>query len=302
MELRHLTTFQAVVRQGSFLGAAREFGCAQSTITLHVQQLEAALGVELFDRSARRVRLTEAGRALQEQVASLLSRVEALRTTMAEVAHGETGHVRLGCIEPAASHRLPPVLARFCRERPHVRLSVELGGTEAIARRVARGELDAGICSRPESAFGLSFKPVFREPMGLLVPSGHPLAVADEVRLADLAGHRLLVTEQACAYRQLVEGALRLRDVAPTFGIEIASVQALIWAVRAGLGVAIVPALAATPVPEGAILRAFADLDLALTVGLVRPLDAPPPGRALAALLDACRRQFARLETGPFGD
>jgi DNA-binding transcriptional LysR family regulator len=294
MELRQLATFREVVRQGSFGGAARATGVAQSTVTLHIQQLEADLGVELFDRSARRVRLTAAGQALCEQVAPLLGRVEALREAVADVAEGEAGHVRLGCIEPTASRRLPPVLARFCRERPNVRLSVELGGTEAIARRVARGELDAGICSRPDAEDRVAFEPLFRERMGLLVPAGHPLASAESVRLTDLAGHRLLVTEQACAYRRLAEGALRARDIAPSLGVEIGSVQALNWAVRGGLGVAIVPTVSATPALDGVVLREIADLDLSLTVGLVRPVDAPPPGRTLAALLDACRRQFVR--------
>src|SRR5262245_29947292 len=184
MDLRHLETFRAVLRQGSFLGAARELGCAQSTVTQHVQALEAALGVALFDRSVRRVRLTEAGRALQEQAAPLLGRIEELKATIAELAGGTAGHVRLGAIEPFVSQRLPPVLARFCRERPDVRLSIELGGTEGIARRVARGELDAGICSPPEATRGLRFEPLYREPLGVLVPAGHPLSRDETVRLA----------------------------------------------------------------------------------------------------------------------
>jgi DNA-binding transcriptional LysR family regulator len=116
------------------------------------------------------------------------------------------------------------------------------------------------------------------------------------VRLSDVAGYRLMLTEQDCAWRRLTEGAFRRHGLAPTLGIEVASIQALVWAVRSGLGVAIVPAIAVTPAPDGALFRPVADLDLALTVGILRAADAPPPGRALAALLDECRRQFSREE------
>src|SRR5262245_66192502 len=114
MELRHLQTFQTIVRRGSFLAAAHELGVAQSTVTRHVQQLEASLDVRLFERGTRRIRLTEAGRALQEQTGPILTRLQALRESMADLTAGETGDLRIGTIEPIASRRLPPILVRYC--------------------------------------------------------------------------------------------------------------------------------------------------------------------------------------------
>src|SRR5215813_11612358 len=102
MELRHLQTFQAVVRAGSFLQAAEELQYAQSTITLHIQQLEADLGVKLFARQGKRVHLTEAGRSLREQADHLLEYVATLQQNMADLVSGEAGHVRLGAVEPTA--------------------------------------------------------------------------------------------------------------------------------------------------------------------------------------------------------
>src|SRR5262249_16760397 len=118
LELRQLITFRAVVEQGSLLRAAATLGYAQSTVTLHVQQLEAALGVPLFGRRGRRLTLTEAGRVLRERAAPLLDQVAALRQSLRELGAGLAGHVRLGAIEPAASLRLPSVLVRFRAERP----------------------------------------------------------------------------------------------------------------------------------------------------------------------------------------
>jgi len=128
MELRHLTTFDAVVREGSFLRAAAALGYAQPTVTLHIQQLEAALGVQLFARQGKRMQLTAAGRVLREHAAQILTRTTLLRQTMTDLVAGEAGHARLGVIETAAHLRLPPALAAFRRARPKVRLTVEVGG------------------------------------------------------------------------------------------------------------------------------------------------------------------------------
>src|SRR5687768_15625176 len=133
MELRHLETFHAAVRYGSFVRAAESLQYAQSTITLQIQQLEQDLGVKLFQRDGRRLRLTEAGRLLRDRTDHLLDSVTSLRQTMASIATGDAGFVRFGAIEPAASRRLAPLLVRYTAERPRVRLSLEVSGTVTIS-------------------------------------------------------------------------------------------------------------------------------------------------------------------------
>ncbi len=216
------------------------------------------------------------------------------RQSSPELAAGETGHLRIGAIEPTASLRLPPLLVRYNRERPNVRLSVELGGADGVAHRVAAGALEVGISSPPPLGLGLTFEPLFREELGLLVPDVHPLARLPAVRIADLAGHPLLLTEPACAYRELTERTLLERDGRLESRVTIGSIQALDWAVRAGLGIAIVPTIAACPPPPGTVLRELEGTPIALSVGLVRAADAPPPGRALAALLAEFRGHLPR--------
>jgi len=135
MELRHLATFQMIVREGSFLRAAEKLQYAQSTITLHIQQLETELGVKLFARQGKKVQLTQAGCALHDQADSLLQRAAALQQAMMEITTGAVGRLRIGSIEPTASLRLPSLIAHFCHERPKVRLTVEVGGTSFVSQR-----------------------------------------------------------------------------------------------------------------------------------------------------------------------
>jgi len=289
MDFRHLETFAAVVKHGSFLRAADALGCAQSTVTLHIQQLEAALGVELFSRHGRRVRLTEAGRLLHERGARLLDQAAALRQTMAELAEGVAGHVRLGAIEPTASRRLPRLLTAYCAGYPRVRLTLDVSGAAPIARRLAAGQLDLGLASPPPAALGLDFEPLFVEPLAVLLPASHPLAGREQVGIVEVARERLILTEPPCAYRDLIERTWLEQGANLDSAIEVSSMETLLRLVQAGLGLAVVPAAAATPPPAGTALRRLSEPAPALSVGLVRRSGAHPPSRALAHLADMLR-------------
>jgi DNA-binding transcriptional LysR family regulator len=291
MDLRHLLTFQKIVEQGSFVQAAESLQYAQSTISLHMQQLEAALGIELFARHGKRVQLTEAGRLLYDEAKQILGRVDGLHQTMAELLSGEVGHLRFGSIEPAASLRLAALLVPFCAARPKVRLTLEVGGTRAISERVAGGSLDLGIISPPPAELGLTFEPLFVEAMALLVPEEHPLATAATITSRDLPSHRLLLTDQGCAYREAIERALLTDGTNPYSGIEIGSMVALKRAVQAGLGVAIVPLVDSNPLLPGTRLRDIEGVDLGLMVGLARRAD-DRPAPVLAALVELLRAQL----------
>jgi DNA-binding transcriptional LysR family regulator len=219
---------------------------------------------------------------------------------MAELSEGEFGHVRVGSIEPTASLRLPEVLARYCGERPRVRLSVEVTGTETVAAKVAAGELDVGVCSPPRAhGEDLLFEPLFVEGMALLVPEGHPLAEVEAVEADDLAGHRLMLSGRSCAYRGEVERVLAGLGANAPVGVEIGSIEigsmaALKEAARRGLGVAVLPEAAISPPPTGTKIRGIRGVDLGLTVGILLPRDGVAPSRALEAFVLSVREALAQ--------
>lgn len=267
MEQRHLETFLAIVRDGGFARAAESLNCAPSTITLRINELERDLKIKLFRRSGRKAQLTEAGEVLRRHAESVLLDFEWLAAAMRDARDGSTGKVRIGTIEPTASRRLPAVLAEFCRTRPQVRLSVEVGGTARIAQAVLQGDLDVGISSSPPQGLHLQFEPLFIEELVLLVPRGHRLADARLVDAAKLTTERLLVTEEGCAYRQTVLSGLAARGVRIASILEIGSVNVLAEAVATGLGVAIVPLAGATP-RKGTVIKRLRT-PLTLVVGTV---------------------------------
>lgn len=297
MDHRHLVTLQAVLREGSFAGAARSLGLSQPTVTLHVQELEAEFGLPLFERAGRTRPLTAAGELFAERALPLLDGFHALRESMAELRDGASGQVRFAAIEPAASERVTPVLGRLRRTRPGLRVRLDVAGTAGVSRAVADGDVDAGLCSPPPSELGLSFEPLFEEEMALLVPAAHRLARRRTLSAADLDGEPLLLSEPGCAYRAEIERSLQERGVRPTWVFESGSSASLRAAVQHGLGVAVLPRRSATPPPPGTTLRRLSDLEISLPVGLIaRPRPASPPP-ALAILLGELRRGLPRNST-----
>jgi LysR family transcriptional regulator, regulator of the ytmI operon len=296
MEFRHLQTFQAIVQEGSFLKAAERLQYAQSTITLHMQQLEAELGVKLFARRGKRTELTVAGRTLQEQADYLLHRAANLQQTMRDLVAGEAGHLRIGSIEPVASVHLPAVIAQFCQAHPNVRLTLEVGVTQVISDRVAAGLLDVAICSPPNANLDLVFEVLFQDPIALLIPKSHRLATTEQIAIAALAGERLILTEEHCPYRNILEKALLPHGINPFSGIEVMSLEAIKQMVNCGLGIGVIPAAAIATPPAHTVTRTIAELELQLPVGIVFRSESSFPGATLHLLISALQFSLKHRE------
>ena len=295
MDFRHLQTFRMIVEEGSFAGAAEQLQYAQSTVTLQVQQLETELGIELFDRRKKKVQLTNAGRNLLTHATYVLNQMEALHHSMQELVAGETGHIRLGVIEPLASLRLPRVLLTFCEAYPKANLTLEVLGTGITSQKVADGELDLGITAAPRPGLNLIFEPLFVDAMVLLLPTDHPLNQLEAISITDLAHHRLLLTHPTCAYREFIERTMNEKGVRLYSGIEIGSMEALKRAVQHRLGVAIIPGMATNSLPEGTVTRQFANLELLMSIGMVRRPDLIE-SHALQDLSKWLRKEFSQTQ------
>ena len=289
MEFKHLQTFQTIIKTGSFSQAAEKLQYAQSTITLHIQQLEVELGVKVFARRGKKVQLTKAGEALSTHASFLLHRAEILQREMTELVIGETGHLRIGSIEPVASLKLPNLLVSFCRKYPNIRLTLETGITKLIAQRVASGELDLAICSPPDTNLDLNFQRLFDDSMALLIPAKHYLSNKAIVEAIDLDKERLLLTETNCPYRQVFEKEVYVRSVNPDSGIEITSLKVLQSMVESGLGIGVVPIGVITPPPANTVVRTIDKVELKLPVGIATSSADRIPGLAFDVLVRTLR-------------
>jgi DNA-binding transcriptional LysR family regulator len=287
MDARHLETFHAVVRCGSLRAAAGDLSCAQSTITVRIQELEQELGAPLFTRHGRKSVLTEAGHAVFERSARIAESIAALKDVAGRFVGGAAGRVRLGVIEPTASHRLPAIITAFYRERPNLQLIVETGGAEHLQRLVAEGELDFIISSPPTLDSSLPFEHLFDERIGLLIPRRHPLAKRKRIEPADLEPYPIVLTDRWCAYRRSIETALRGVTMSRT--IVVGNTVVMRGLVTAGIGVGLIPAKGASG--DHVVLRKIHGVSLSLPVGIVtRPDHALTPVQQ--ALCDRLRAEL----------
>jgi DNA-binding transcriptional LysR family regulator len=289
MEFRHLQTFQAITQEGSFLKAAEKLQYAQSTITLHIQQLEAELGVKLFSHRGKRTELTVAGRTLQEHADQLLHRAANLQQTMTDLVAGEAGHLRMGSIEPVATVHLPATLVQFCQQHPNVRFTLEVGVTQVVSQHVAAGLLDVAICSPPSANLDLVFELLFQDSVSLLIPETHRLATFNEIPVDSLAGERLILTEKHCPYRNVLEKALLPYGINPFSGIEVMSLEALKQMVKCGLGIGVLPVDAIASAPTSTVTRNISELDLNLPVGIVFQPETNFPNSVLYSLIESLK-------------
>lgn len=292
MDLKTLKTLHAIVRHGSFHQAAEELSYAQSTVTMQIQRLEADLGVRLFERG-KKVRLTEAGMLFHEQSLDIVRRMERLQSSLVELQNGEAGKLRLGVTEPTASRRLPQLLMDFMNRHPKVEVSLEIASTPLLVNGLRRGELDFALCSAPESGEELYFHPLFQEKFVLLLPENHPMTGLERIKLADLEGHRLLITAATCPYRKRLERVLQDNGPLSIETMEIGSMTALRQYVAHGFGIALVPLTVLEPLPEGTRIRVLEDVSIDMLMGLASRT--APLSPAAARLYENLRQALERI-------
>ena len=244
MDTRLLRTFATVARTENLTAAAERLHLVQSTVTAQVQALEKELGLRLFDRMARGVVLTGAGREVLAQAEAVLEAESRLRTvaTSAGGAGGPvTGRVVLAAAETLVSARLPGVIAALRRSHPAVEVDLRTAGTAAALSALRSGELDLALLLEDEAAFGdVECTPLAREPLVLVCSPGHPAAARGRTGWAELAREDYFLHEQGCSYSdRFIEQLLAAAQGAPLRITRFGSLEAARCCVAAGLGLSL---------------------------------------------------------------
>jgi len=235
MDLTELKIFKAVAEQGGVTKAAASLHRVQSNVTTRVKQLEERLGAKLFHRQGRKLVLSSEGKVL-------LSYAERLLQLSSEAHAALKGHVphgvfRLGTLESTAATRLPPVLARYHRAYPAVRLELVTGTSGALVDRVTRGEIEAAFVAEPFTAKNLETHHAFTEELVLITPKGHAAVKTPN----DIDQRVVLAFTTGCSYRRRLETWLGRSSVVAERVMEYGSYHAITACVAAGAGIAVVP-------------------------------------------------------------
>ncbi|MBX7121476.1 MAG: LysR family transcriptional regulator [Opitutaceae bacterium] len=245
MELRHLRYFVAVAEAENVSRAALKLHISQPGVSRQIRDLEDELGFPLFERSAKSVRLTDAGRVFLDESRAVLARAGAAVNAARAVAGGNGGELHLGYAPTLALRFLPQATRAFQAAMPGVRVRLHDLSTEEMLSGLHEGRLLLALLERPRGAVlrGLQFDDLLREPLRLAVAPEHPLARRRSVPLADAAREPFIAYGSA-EYPDYHE--LLARVFAPTkarlrIADEIDSGSSLISAVAASQDVALVP-------------------------------------------------------------
>lgn len=240
MELRHLRYFQAVAEEKSYSRAARRLRVAQPALSRAVKEVEAFLGVMVLDRSRHHVRLTDAGAVLLSEAANLFERWDESVQRVRRTAQGEEGELRLGYIGPPTEPFLGRVLQEFRTSSPKVSIHLEERTPERVWEMVAKRRLSAGL-TRPvlsDSALGLRTLVLREEPLGLALPSTHPIASRPTVSWSDLNNQPLIVLarREGMSLHDAVMAGCRRAGFIPRFAHTPSLISTVLNYVEAGSG------------------------------------------------------------------
>jgi DNA-binding transcriptional LysR family regulator len=243
MELRQLGYFLAVARERSFTRAAERVPVSQPGISHQIRQLEAELGSELFDRSAKPVRLTPAGRALLPHAQGALDAAAAGRDALDRLRGIVSGRISLGTIPGIPHVDLAGLLAAFHSEHPHVEMTLREEHPVALLEHLRRDEYDATIVglSQPEPPDGLHGEVISAEPLVLVAAPDHGLAHFGLARVSQLRDEPLVTLTRGSALRAHLEAACEAEGFPARIALETSDVNLLGELVARGLGVTIVP-------------------------------------------------------------
>jgi len=287
VDLRQLQQFVALAETGNFHRAAERLHMAQPPLSISIRKLEDSLGTPLFVRTSRGVRLTQAGEAALHDARRALFHAAQARAAAVAAAHGERGALRVGFVGSATYALLPRLIPAFRAAHPGIELILHESTSASILDRLERHQLDAGLVRFPIlNAGGYALMPLETDEFVAAVPADSRFAQHDAIALKALAGEPFIMHPSADVPNLQAIAMLLCQQAGfvPRVTQEAVQVQTIISLVESGLGVALVPSVAARYVNRRVrFLR------------LSSPRPAARIGIALATPADSDDRQVQRL-------
>jgi LysR family transcriptional regulator, benzoate and cis,cis-muconate-responsive activator of ben and cat genes len=248
IELRHLRYFLAVAEELHFGRAARRLGISQPPLSLQIRQLESELGVQLFERTKRRVALTDGGRALLAEGKRLLSEFTNVAELVRRAAIGESGSLTVAFTASVMFETLPAIIRGFRARFPHVHVELREIGTGAQLVALRTGDLDIGFVRQPPPDHQLQFETVMTERLVLALSRTHPFAKRQTVKLRDVANEDWVLPphDHTPGFHAQLMALCHEAGISPRVVQVSRELYTTVSLVDAGIGVTILPATMTT--------------------------------------------------------
>lgn len=289
MEMHQLRYAVAVARSGNFSRAAEQCHVAQPSLSQQIMKLEEELGERLFDRTKREARLTPHGEIFLQRAIRILEEVDAAKREAENAKHLSSGTVTVGVIPTIAPYLLPGVTAAFMKRFPGVEVVIHEETTTRLLKLLHGYEVDFALLSAPFDLSRLEVRKLLTEELLIALPPGHPLTRKRSLVPRDLGEERLIVMQQEHCLGDQVLGFCTRDDLRPRISFRSAQLETLQSLVHAGMGISLVPSMAAHRNQEWApvyrsLSRGSEGAKPQRTIVTAWPKQRPP-GRAAAEFL-----------------
>lgn len=253
MNFQRLRYFVVVAEELHFGRAARRLHMSQPPLSQQIRLLERELDTDLFDRSTRRVTLTDAGAFLYPEAVRLLATADGVERLMEQRRHGQAGTLRVGFVDSAAYEAMPRVLSEYRHRWPRVAYELHTMSSDEQARALRAGQIDMGIARASADAQHVEATLVMHEPLLVAAGASHALAATPEANLRHLDGEPIIGFDRTVSpsLHAVLAGMLGTEGVAYDPIIEATEYATILGFVAAGEGIAIVPASVQTFRPPG---------------------------------------------------
>jgi DNA-binding transcriptional LysR family regulator len=268
MNRNHLALFHAVAEAGSVSGGAQRLRISQPAVSKQIGELESALGVRLFDRLPRGVRLTDAGLVLADYARRITLMEDDAERAIEELRGLKRGRLTIGASTTVGAYLLPDALSRFHWKHPGIKLTLEIANTQVIQAALMDGRLEIGFTEGLIESDALESTVFHEDELVAIAPAAHRLLSKKGVTARELCSEPLIAREKGSGTRDVVEAALATRGIAVAPVMSLGSTEAIKRAVIAGTGVAIVSRLTISVELQARLLKIVPLKDLSIN----RPL------------------------------
>ncbi len=260
-----------LMKTGNFSQTARRHYRTQPAVSISIRKLENELGLRLFERSGRRVRLTSQGEQLKDDLAGILKSIEDFKFNASLLEKNPAGEVHFGTIRSIGLYELGPVIKKFIKKYKEIRLKIQYDEAALIYAAVEKKEIDFGIVAYPAATKTIEVLAFTANPMVIIAPPDTPLR-RSKISFKELNGMKFVAFSQGIPTRQAIDRIFHRTGVTVDISFEDSNIETLKKAVEVGMGVSILPLQSVEREYQNGQLRVirFKEFTLKRPIGIIR--------------------------------
>jgi DNA-binding transcriptional LysR family regulator len=236
--LRQLQVFESVARHLSHSRAAQELYLSQPAVSMQIKQLEAVVGLPLFEQTGKKLFLTEAGREVLHYSRNILQQMQEMEAVFGEMKGLERGRLNISVVS-TANYFMPQLLAKFCKRYPSINVILNVANRDAVLQQLADNATDLAIMGQPPQSADIVAESFMRNPLVVIAPPDHPLCGTKHIKLKQLELENFLLRESGSGTRGAMERFFAEHGIQFRAGMEMGTNEAIKQAVQAGMGLGI---------------------------------------------------------------